>query len=114
MARSLPEKLGRGMTPGEERSVGPCWSLTWIVYRLVKELDCVKSPVLVKNRGLKQENFTQKKALSCCLRNSHAVGRASEEGGGGAQFAPYHGISWTDQSRAAGAKRGSSPQRDLI
>ena len=70
LARSLPEKLGRGMTPGEERSVGPCWSLTWIVYRLVKELDCVKSQAPGKNGGLTQEDFTQKKALSQCLTDS--------------------------------------------
>ena len=56
--KSLPEKLGCQVTPGEGRRVGLCWTLTWIVSRLVRKLGCVKSHVLVKNTG------------SCFLRNS--------------------------------------------
>ena len=49
--KSLPEKLGCQVTPGEGRRVGLCWTLTWIVSRLVRKLGCVKSHVLVKNGG---------------------------------------------------------------
>ena len=69
-ARSLPEKLGSWETPGEGRRIRPCKTLTWIVSSLVRKLGCVQSQALVKNGRLKQENFTQKKALSCYLRNS--------------------------------------------
>ena len=63
LARSLPEKLGSWVTPGEGRRVGAWQTLIWRVYRLGRELGCVKSQVLVKNGGLKQEDFTQKKAF---------------------------------------------------
>ena len=69
-ARSLPEKLGSWETPGEGRRIRLCRTLTWIVSSLVRKLGCVQSQALVKNGRLKQENFTQKKALSCYLRNS--------------------------------------------
>ena len=65
-----PEKLGCQATPGERRRVGPCWTLTQIVSSLVGKLDYMKSQALVKNHGLKQQDFTQKRALSRCLRNS--------------------------------------------
>ena len=50
-ARSLPEKLKTQATPGEGRRVGPCWTLTQIVSRLVRKLGCVKSHALIKNSG---------------------------------------------------------------
>ena len=54
LARSLPEKMGNQATPGEGRRVGPCWTLTQIVSRLVRKLGCVKSRTLIKNSGLKR------------------------------------------------------------
>ena len=67
-ARSLPEKLGSWVTPGEGRRVGPCGTLTWTVTSLVRKLGCVKSQVLVKIGRLKQEDFTQrKKRLSAAV-----------------------------------------------
>ena len=47
LARLLPEKLGCRATPREGRRVGPCWTLTWILSRLVRKLGCVKSHGLV-------------------------------------------------------------------
>ena len=63
LARSLPEKLGSRATSREGRKVGSCRALTWIVSSLVRKLACVKSLQLVKNGGLKQEAFTQKKKM---------------------------------------------------
>ena len=48
LARSLPEKLGSWVSPGEGIRVGPCRTLTQIVSRLVRKLYCVKSHALVK------------------------------------------------------------------
>ena len=59
-SRTLQKKLGIWVTPGKGKRVGLWWTLTWIVSRLVRELDCVKSQVLVKNSRCKQEEFTQK------------------------------------------------------
>ena len=51
LARSLPEKLGCQTTPGEGRRVGPCWTLTRRVSRLVRKLGCVKAIQLLRMAG---------------------------------------------------------------
>ena len=60
-ARSLPEKLKTQATPGEGRRVGPCWTLTRRVSRLVRKLGCVKAIQLLRMAG------------TCFVRNSRAV-----------------------------------------
>ena len=47
LARSLPEKLGSHVSLAKGRRVGPCWTPTLIVYRLVRKLGSVKSHALV-------------------------------------------------------------------
>ena len=61
LAGSLPEKLGRRVIRGEERRVGPCWTLTQIVSGLVEKLGCVRGWVLVRSSRLEQEDFVQKR-----------------------------------------------------
>ena len=90
-------------------------TMTQVILRLVRELGCVKSWVIVKNRQVQPRGIcSKKKKKKRLLATGQATvllhHRAREEGGRGAQFAPNQ----TDQSGVVGAQRGSSYQKDLI
>ena len=75
-AGTVPEKLRSQVIPGDGRRIGPWWTLTQVVSRLGRELGCMKSQGLVKNSRQQTRGIClkkKKKALSLCLRNSHAA-----------------------------------------
>lgn len=59
MARTLPNKMGSYVTPGEDRRFWLDPDLDSLL--LVRELGCVETQAQCKNSGCKQEDFTKKK-----------------------------------------------------
>ena len=72
LAGTVPEKLGNQVTPGDVRRGGPLLAVTQIVSGLLRELVCVESWVFLRDVLLQTSGIHSKKALSHCVRTSHA------------------------------------------
>lgn len=61
LAETVPDKLGSLVITGDGRRIEEQLTMTQIVSGLVRELDSVKSPALVRNGHLQQRGIHSKK-----------------------------------------------------